>query len=120
MARDRSTDQQEEDVNGRSDSGRGDRKDGSHGSRNGAIPGPDAVRMAKEQLAELTGHRVDSVSGLSRSEDGWDVTVELVELERIPPTTNVLGSYEVQLDEEGTLLGYDRIRRYHPGRTDDE
>jgi hypothetical protein len=87
---------------------------------NGALSGPDAVRRAKEQLADMTGHPVESVSALSRSEDGWDVTVELIELERIPPTTNVLGSYEVQLDEEGNLVSYERIRRYHPGRVDDE
>ena len=97
-----------------------ERTDREAAQRNGAIGGADAVRMAREQLAELTGHRVESVSGLSRSEEGWEVRVELVELERTPPTTNVLGSYEVQLDEEGNLVGYERVRRYHPGRTDDE
>jgi len=29
--------------------------------------------------------------------------VDVLEMERIPNTTDVLGSYEVQLDEEGTL-----------------
>ena len=38
--------------------------------------------------------------------------VELVELERIPATTNILATYEVQLDRACGLVGYRRLRRY--------
>jgi len=83
--------------------------------RKSGLPGLDAARMAKEQLQELTGHPADSVSAMTRSDDGWLVRVELVELERVPPTTNVMGSYEVELDGNGELMGYELIRRYHRG-----
>ena len=84
------------------------------------VRGPDVVRLAKEQLAELTGHTAESVSALNRSDGGWQVTVEMIEVERIPPTTNVMGSYEVQLDGDGIVVGYERVRRYHGGRVDEE
>jgi hypothetical protein len=84
------------------------------------VRGGEVVRLAKEQLAELTGHLADSASALTQTDDGWQVRIEVVELERIPPTTNVLGSYEVQLDLEGNLIGYERIRRYRSGQVDEE
>ncbi len=83
------------------------------------VRGRDVVRLAKEQLAELTGHRAAWVSALTRSDDGWMVTVEVVEVERVPATTNVVGSYEVQLDQDGELVGYERVRRYHSGQVDE-
>jgi Gas vesicle synthesis protein GvpO len=77
------------------------------------------VRRAKEQLAEVMGRRPDAVSGFAREEDGWRVTVEVVELERIPPSTDVLATYEVQLDADGNLAGYERTRRYVRSQADE-
>ncbi len=74
----------------------------------------DIIGQAKEQLPNLIGKPAESVSGIERAEDnGWRVTLEVLELERIPPTTDVLGTYEVLLDEEGTLQSFQRIYRYH-------
>jgi hypothetical protein len=97
-----------------------DRPDGGRAHTNGRITGVQAVRLAKEQLAELTGHEADSASALTRTDDGWQVRVEMIELERIPPTTNVMGSYEVELDGEGNLVEYGRVRRYHSGQVDED
>ena len=47
--------------------------------------------------------------------DGWKVHVEVVEVRRIPDTTDVLALYEVQVDEDGDLMGYRRLRRYARG-----
>jgi hypothetical protein len=74
--------------------------------------GPEIAQRAKEQLAQLTGLKPDTVSGLSRDGDGWHVTVELIELKRIPEATDVLASYEVLLDHEGNLVSYQRTKRY--------
>jgi hypothetical protein len=81
-------------------------------STNGSLPGREAVRAAVRFLNELTGKEAESVSGLTRTEDGWQVKLEVVELERIPRTTDLLGSYVVQIDGHGHLNGCDRIRRY--------
>jgi hypothetical protein len=43
------------------------------------------------------------------------VQVEVVEVHRIPNTTDVLALYEVQADERGSLLGYRRVKRYARG-----
>lgn len=82
----------------------------------------DVVVHARRTMAALTGHAVDSVTSARRSKDGWQVRLELVELERVPATTSVLGSYEVTLDGDGELLEYGRIRRYYRNQAsgDDE
>jgi hypothetical protein len=72
----------------------------------------DVLRKAAEQLAQLTGRTPDTVSAIERVDDGWRLEVELVELERIPSTTNVLATYEVDVDGRGDVVGYRRLRRY--------
>ncbi|MFH7596717.1 gas vesicle protein [Streptomyces racemochromogenes] len=88
-------------------------------ARKRGAPGAAAVlRAAAEQLAELLGRTPDSVSSVKPTEDGWEAVVEVVELERIPDTTSVMGSYTVSLDEEGELISYERTRRYSRGTVD--
>ena len=45
--------------------------------------------------------------------------IELLELSRIPETDDMLGSYEVELDEDGEMLGYKRIHRYPRSKSDE-
>ena len=73
-----------------------------------------AASAARELLA-LTGKQVEGVTGLDRNDDGWTVQVEVVEVRRIPDTTDVLALYEVQTDRQGSLEGYRRLRRYARG-----
>src|SRR4051812_44217401 len=56
-----------------------------------------AIQSAREQLRELFGAEPESVSSFGRTRDGWRVTLEVVEVRRIPETTDVLASYEVEL-----------------------
>jgi hypothetical protein len=75
--------------------------------------GPKLALEARKQLSEITGMEAESVSSLQRGDDGtWKVVVEVLELSRVPSTDDVIGSYEVEMDESGELLGYQRIRRY--------
>jgi len=64
-------------------------------------------------LYELTGQTCESMSGLARTHDGWKVTLEVVELERVPQTTDILATYAVELDGDGELIGYQRVARYY-------
>lgn len=73
---------------------------------------------AREFLQELSGADVESVSGLDRTPSGWAVTVEAVEVRRIPESTDVLATYEVELDEDGDLVRYERLRRYARAQSD--
>jgi Gas vesicle synthesis protein GvpO len=73
----------------------------------------DAAQRAREQLEELLGKPVESVSSLERTHDGWVVALEVVELSRIPESTDVLASYELELDDDLNFRRYQQARRYH-------
>lgn len=75
---------------------------------------------ATDVVRSLTGKSPESVTALERSDDGWRVSVDVLELERIPSTTDVLATYEVTLDDEGELQGYRRVHRYLRGKPGDE
>jgi hypothetical protein len=75
------------------------------------MTGASLVDRAKAQVTELTGHECEAVSSLTRTPDGWRVVVEVVELERIPRTTDILASYVVELDRDGELMSYQRTHR---------
>jgi hypothetical protein len=79
----------------------------------------DAVREALDQFEVMTGKQPDSVSGVRRSDEGgWSVLVDVLELERVPSSTSVMATYRVDVDAEGELLSYERLRRYSRGTTD--
>ncbi|HET6625147.1 MAG TPA: gas vesicle protein [Nocardioidaceae bacterium] len=73
------------------------------------------AQAAAQQLLELTGRESEGVTGIQRTDDGWTIQVEVVEVRRIPNTTDVLGLYEVTTDQAGDLEGYRRLRRYARG-----
>jgi Gas vesicle synthesis protein GvpO len=42
----------------------------------------------------------------------------VVELSRIPESTDVLALYEMELDDDRNLMRYDRVRRYYRSQAD--
>jgi hypothetical protein len=90
----------------------------SNGS-NGRVSAPQVVRRAVEQMAQLTGRQIEGVLGLERQDEGWVVTLEVVELRRIPDSTDVLGSYAVAVDKRGELQEYRRTRRYYRSQVEE-
>jgi hypothetical protein len=72
----------------------------------------EVASNVKVGLASLTGLVVDTVSGVEKAGDDWKVVVEMVELSRIPNSSDVLASYAVVADGEGDILSYRRTRRY--------
>ncbi|MET9458184.1 gas vesicle protein [Streptomyces canus] len=82
-------------------------------------PSPmEVLRNARTQLAELTGMTAENVSSFEQTEDGWALEIEVLELTRVPDTMSLMASYQVELDPEGQLTGYRRVRRYERGRAD--
>ena len=77
-----------------------------------------AVSAALEQFAGLTRLEPVAATGVRREQDGWSVLVDVVELERIPATTSVMATYRVDLDGDGELCGYERLRRFSRGSVD--
>ena len=69
---------------------------------------------AKKELKAVMGLEVSSITGVSKvKDDGWQVTVELIERKAIPDTQDLLGLYEVRLDEDGHLISFDRKKVRH-------
>ncbi|GGO95342.1 hypothetical protein GCM10012280_52310 [Wenjunlia tyrosinilytica] len=99
------------------------RDDADTGSRviAGDKPMADAngvMREALGQFEELTGHRPEAVSAMRKEEDGWLFRVEVMELRRIPDSMSLLATYEVRVDSDGGLTGWERVGRYERGRAD--
>jgi hypothetical protein len=90
------------------------------------MAGSDDERLSAQELSqaalstveELTGYTPEAVTGLEWDDELWHVTVDVLELARVPNTTDVMGTYEVRLDEQGTLRGYRRTGRFVRGQVD--
>ena len=75
-----------------------------------------AALKARRQLQQITGLDVATVSAVERHEGGWRAYVNLVELRRVPTTSDVLATYEATLDSTGELVTYRRLRRFLRGQ----
>lgn len=96
--------------------GGGEKAKQAGGSR---LSASEAGRDALRQVADLTGKEPEGVSGVRPSDDGWVITVDVVEDRRIPSTGDVIATYEAELGPDGELVSYQRVRRYTRGRGDD-
>ncbi len=65
---------------------------------------------AKEQLAELTGFSPVAAVGGFRDEEGWHITVDALEMTRIPNSTDIIGTYVVSLNQEGNMMKFEKKR----------
>jgi Gas vesicle synthesis protein GvpO len=94
----------------------------SDGGQAAADPPPltaaEVGRYGIRQIAELTGKEPEGVTGVEPTEDGWLVTIEVVETRRIPASTDLLATYETEIGPDGELVSYRRVRRYGRGRGD--
>lgn len=82
----------------------------------------EVIRNARQQIQELTGKDVEGVLGIRRSDNGgaWEALVEVVELRRVPETTDVLAAYALVLGEDGDVQEYRRTRRYYRNQVEEE
>lgn len=95
--------------------------DSSNGNGHRRLAAGEAIASARDVIQELTGKRPEGVSAVNRSEDGgWTVAVDIVELSRVPASTDVLATYEVTLDGDGSLIDMERTRRYTRNQTSEE
>lgn len=79
--------------------------------------GMRAARRAAQQVRDLTGHDPENVVSVTKEDGGWQVGVEVLELHRVPETTDILAVYEVTLDAGGDLVQCQRGPRYHRAST---
>jgi hypothetical protein len=89
----------------------GSRKSSSSRKSSNGSP-VEIAREAVQQLQGLTGRPIEAVLGIEKDGREWAVAVEVLELERVPNTTDILGQYEVRLDNKGEIVSVRRARRY--------
>jgi Gas vesicle synthesis protein GvpO len=77
-----------------------------------------AGRAGLRYMTELTGKDVEGVTLVQPAGDGWTVEVEVVEDHRIPSSGDTLAVYAVDLDSEGDLVSYRRVRSFKRAKGD--
>jgi gas vesicle protein GvpO len=77
------------------------------------------VAQARDHLKNLLGADAESISGIERSNGNWSVTLEVVEMRRIPESTDILSSYTAVLDDDGGIVSVTRGRRYRRSQVEE-
>jgi hypothetical protein len=88
-------------------------------NEDGRLSARELSLAALTTVQDLTGYEPEAVTGLEWDGEDWKVTVDVLELSRIPKTTDILATYEVHLDENGTLRGYKRTNRFTRSETNE-
>lgn len=70
----------------------------------------EVIEKSKEELMSLVNLEISNVTGVEKTDEGWQVYIELIERKSVPDSQDLLGLYEVQLDEEGEMTRYERIK----------
>ena len=76
--------------------------------------------MAEEGILEINkrclaaaesalNKKVESVISMSKEAEGWKAVVEVLERKSVPDTQDLLGRYELTLNDAGELLGYNQV-----------
>ena len=68
----------------------------------------DLIEQVRKELSRLIGLKVSSTVGAVKDEEGWHISVEMLEKESVPDQMDILSLYEALTDEEGNLLGFTR------------
>jgi hypothetical protein len=104
----------------------GEAESGEAGLREAPRPpgmaGSDAaeiVEQARKELERVLHQEAESVSSLERSDGHWAVTLEVVEVRRIPDSTDILSSYEVVLDDDRNVVRVTRMHRYRRSQVEE-
>jgi hypothetical protein len=70
----------------------------------------EAIESAEKELPRLLHLNLSGVTSASKKEDGWHVTIEMVERHALPDSQDLLGVYDIILDDRGKLMNYERKR----------
>ena len=76
------------------------------------MAGEGILEINKRCLAAVErtlNKKAESVVSMSKEAEGWKAVVEVLERKAVPDTQDLLGRYELTLNEEGDLLGYNQV-----------
>ena len=66
------------------------------------------AERAKEQLAEVTGFSPVAAVGGFKDEEGWHISVDVLEMARLPESTDIIGTYVVTLDPDANMVKFEK------------
>lgn len=72
----------------------------------------DIIRIGKESLTtieSLLNKKSESVISVNKEGKEWKVQVEVLERRAVPDSQDLIGRYQLKLDENGELLGYKQV-----------
>lgn len=73
----------------------------------------EEVRDRVKGTAEgVVGRPLDGITSVNRDDGNWRVAVEVIERKGVPDTQDILGRYELRLDEDLTVNSYERTHRF--------
>jgi hypothetical protein len=72
----------------------------------------EATRLARDTIAMILSKEVETMSGCEKHENGWTVTLEVIETKARISDNDLIASYRVDVDKSGDVAGYSRTRRY--------
>ncbi len=70
----------------------------------------EVIEKARSELNKLTGLEISSTLGAARDEDGWVVSIEVVEKHSLPDGMDILATYQSKLDPDGNMMEFNRVR----------
>jgi hypothetical protein len=65
---------------------------------------------ALHQIEHLVKKKAEGVVGISREGDNWTIQLEVLERKAVPDTQDILGMYEMKLDNDLNVMEYRRVR----------
>lgn len=68
----------------------------------------EIIEKAKETLVDLTDFKSPRGIGVKKTGNEWVVRVEITEKSSIPEAMDVLGIYDIHLNDKGDVLSYER------------
>ena len=75
-----------------------------------AIAMAEVIQKARSELNNLTGLDISSTVAAEKEDDGWLVSMEVVEKRSIPDGMDILAAYETRLDPDGNMLEFKRTK----------
>ncbi len=78
-------------------------------NKNKSMTTKEITEKAKKELVSLTEFKSPNAIGVKKEGNEWVITIELIEKESIPDGMDVLGTYEVHVDQSGGILNYKRV-----------
>jgi hypothetical protein len=76
------------------------------------------ISKARENIAIMGKSKEETVTSLSKKEFGWSVCFEELERKGIPDTMDILGLYEINMNDEGDLISMERKKLRKRGDTE--